>query len=337
MIGVIMIFLQVLIGGITRLTESGLSITEWNVVMGTLPPMNDAEWKKSFDEYKQSPQGKLLNTDMTVSGYKNIFWWEWIHRLWARTFFPVFLIPFIYFLLKKMIEKKLIWKLLFVFVFGGVQGVLGWYMVSSGLKDVPWVSPYFLCAHLLLASALMGYLLWLSIEQFDAGKTEPQVQNKTTQILGRSILAIVFIQLGFGAFMAGGVAPAALWYPTWPRIGMNWIPENVFLLSNPQWHTLLENPAFVQLVHRCIAYLLVILIFTFWLRSRKNFSGDIRIVSNGLLAMIFIQATLGIITLLSSIGSVPVLWGVLHQAGGLITFSLALILVYFLSKKKIYR
>lgn len=335
LIGVVMIFFQVLIGGITRLTESGLSITEWNVVMGSLPPMNSTEWNRVYAEYMQSPQGKIMNSDITLAGFKNIFWWEWIHRLWARLFAPVFLIPFLYFLFRKMIERKLMWKLIFVFILGGLQGALGWFMVSTGLKDVPWVSPYSLCAHLLLATILFAYLLWLALEQFFP-KSESQnvITDKSASIFSKSILAIVFIQLGLGAFMAGGVAPAAIWYPTWPKIGSDWIPENVFIFSNPLWHTLLENPAFVQLLHRSTAYLLLILISWLWMKRKKYSANKSAVVMmNFLFAMIFVQATLGIVTVILSVGSVPVLWGVLHQTGGLITFTFAVILVYFLSER----
>lgn len=133
---------------------------------GFAAPMNSTEWNRVYAEYMQSPQGKIMNSDITLAGFKNIFWWEWIHRLWARLFAPVFLIPFLYFLFQKMIERKLMWKLIFVFILGGLQGALGWFMVSTGLKDVPWVSPYSLCAHLLLATILFAYLLWLALEQF---------------------------------------------------------------------------------------------------------------------------------------------------------------------------
>lgn len=304
--------------------------------MGTLPPMNEADWKINYDEYMQSPQGKTVNSDMTLSGFKNIFWWEWIHRLWARLFAPVFLIPFFYFLVRFMFSWRLVLKLLFAFVLGGLQGVLGWFMVSTGLKDVPWVSPYSLCAHLLLATILAGYLLWLALEQFyPSSGTQGSLRVTPLRRFSKIMLFIIFVQLGLGAFMAGGIAPAAIWFPTWPKIGSEWIPQNVFLLSNPQWHSLLENPAFVQLMHRNTAYLLVILIVWFWLK-RKKLSGNsaAQKLSSALLIMIFIQATLGIITVLSSSGSVPVLWGVLHQAGGLITFTLAVMLVYFLSSAK---
>ena len=339
LIGVVMIFFQVLIGGITRLTESGLSITEWNVVMGSLPPMNSTEWNRVYAEYMQSPQGKIVNSDLSLSGFKNIFWWEWIHRLWARLFAPVFLLPFIYFLFRKMIEPKLRWKLLFVFVLGGLQGALGWFMVSTGLTDVPWVSPYSLCAHLLLAIILFGYLIWLMLEQFYPKiNCHPELVEgsiaikKSKTFFAKTILSIVFIQLGLGAFMAGGLAPAAIWYPTWPKIGTAWLPENVFTITNLQWHTLLESPAFVQLIHRSTAYLLLILIGWLWMK-RKNISENKNalLFCNALLAMIFIQAALGIITLILSIGSVPVIWGVLHQAGGLITFTFAVMLVYFIA------
>ncbi len=340
-----MIFLQVMIGGITRLTESGLSITKWNVVMGSLPPMNAAEWSRVYTEYMQSPQGIIVNSDMTLPDFKNIFWWEWIHRLWARLFAPVFLLPFFYFLFRKMFDRKLIWKLSFVFVFGGMQGVLGWFMVSTGLNDVPWVSPYSLCAHLLLAVILFGYLLWLMLAQFYPDSNfyhepanESIVIKKSKKTFAKIILAVIFIQIGFGAFMAGGLAPAAIWYPTWPKIGTAWIPENVFTITNQQWHTLLESPAFVQFIHRSTAYLLLLLIGWFWLiRKSITENKSALLLCNSLMVMIIIQAILGIITLLLSVGSVPVLWGVLHQACGLITFTFSVMLLYFLNQKHFNR
>lgn len=326
LVGVAMIVVQVVIGGITRLTESGLSITKWDVVMGTLPPLNQQEWQKVFDDYKQSPQGKLINTGMDVAGFKTIFWWEYIHRVWARLFAPVFLIPLLIFLLQKKIKRKLLYQLLLVFVLGGLQGALGWFMVSTGLNKVPWVSPYSLCAHLLLAVVLLAYLLWLALRQFypvtDSG-------NSSIRKFAWGIVIIIFIQLGFGAFMAGGIAPAAIWYPTFPKIGNSWIPENIFTLSNPQWHTLLESPAFIQLAHRSTAYLLIILIFIFWMKAKKfSLSSPVRNGLNLLLLMIFVQALLGIFTLINAQGKVPVTLGVLHQLGGLVTFSIAVFILF---------
>lgn len=326
MIGVLMVVIQVVIGGITRLTESGLSITKWDVVIGTLPPMNHQEWEKIFDDYKQSPQGKLINTDMTVSGFKTIFWWEYIHRLWARLFAPVFLIPLLIFLLQKKINRKLLFRLLFVFFLGGLQGALGWFMVSTGLNKVPWVSPYSLCAHLLLATILLAYLLWLALQQF---YTVTVQDNSSLKNFLWVIVIIVFIQLGFGGFMAGGIAPAAIWYPTFPKIGSSWIPENTFMLSNPQWHTLFENPAFVQLIHRTTAYILMLLIFFLWRKARTlSLSPAMKSGIHSLLLMILVQVTLGILTLINSQGKVPVTLGVLHQLGGLVTFSIAVFVLF---------
>lgn len=326
LVGVFMVVIQVVIGGITRLTESGLSITKWDVVIGTLPPMNHQEWEKVFNDYRQSPQGKLINTDMNLKGFKTIFWWEYIHRLWARLFAPVFLIPLIIFLAQKKIERKLLYRLLFVFVLGGLQGALGWFMVSTGLNNVPWVSPYSLCAHLLLATILLAYLLWLALQQF---YTDSFRNNSSLKKFSWLIVIIVFIQLGLGAFMAGGIAPAAIWYPTFPKIGSSWIPENTFMLSNPQWHTLLENPAFVQLTHRSTAYILVLLVLFFWLKARKlPVSPAVKSGINLLLVVIAVQVTLGIFTLINSQGKVPVTLGVLHQLGGLATFSIAVFILF---------
>ena len=323
--GVVMVIIQIVLGGITRLTESGLSITEWNVVMGTLPPMNQQAWQQEFDHYRQSPQGEIMNADMTLSGFKNIFWWEFIHRLWARLFMPVFLIPLFFFIYKKWIDKKLLRGLVAVFVLGALQGLLGWYMVSTGLVNVPWVSPYSLCAHLLLATVLLMCLFWMALQQRD--EAYPVQKNALSKWMPW-ICVLLFIQLGLGAFMAGGVAPAAIWFPTWPMIGDTWIPSTTFQMQN-NWHTLLENPAFVQLLHRNLAYALVILIFIVWRNSRK-ISLHFKTRRGLLLLMLFVlmQALLGILTVINSSGHVPVLLGVLHQLNGFFTFLSALYVWY---------
>src|SRR5215831_8206478 len=161
-IGVFMVFIQVMLGGITRLTGSGLSITQWDVIMGTLPPLNEQQWQKAFSAYQQFPQYKMMNSTMSLSGFKSIFWWEYIHRLWARLMAVVFLIPFLFFLFKRWINKELGRKLIVLFLLGATQGVLGWVMVASGLMDQPWVNPIDLSAHLILALILYVYLFGMA-------------------------------------------------------------------------------------------------------------------------------------------------------------------------------
>src|SRR5215510_7045011 len=164
LLGVFMIFIQVMLGGITRLTGSGLSITQWDVIIGSLPPMNQEQWQNAFDQYKQFPQYKIMNNDMTLEGFKSIFWWEFIHRFWARLMGVVFVVPFVWFLIKKMIDWNLGKKLIIIFILGGLQGLLGWVMVQSGLVDKPWVSPIDLSAHLILALILYCYLFWVALD-----------------------------------------------------------------------------------------------------------------------------------------------------------------------------
>lgn len=330
MVGVVMTLIQIALGGITRLTESGLSITEWNVVMGTLPPSNSEAWQKAFDEYKASPQGQIINADMDLSGFKKIFWWEFFHRLWARMFMPVFLLPLIFFIYKKWIDAKLVRGLLMVFLLGAMQGALGWFMVSTGLVNVPWVSPYSLCAHLLLATILLMILFWMAMQQ----RTEKyEVQLNSLSKWMPWICLLLFLQIGLGAFMAGGVAPAAIWFPTWPRIGDSFIPSSAFQMQN-NWHTLLENPAFIQLLHRSVAYVLLIMIIMMWRRSKK-IQLHTKAQRGMVLLVLFVlmQALLGIATLINSTGHVPVLLGVLHQMNGFFTFLTALYVWYHAAMK----
>ena len=200
--GLVMVFFQIIIGGITRLTGSGLSITEWNVMMGTLPPLNDAHWQELFDKYKEFPQYKIMNSDMDLYGFKNIFWWEYIHRLWARLFAIVFIIPFIYFIYKKKIDQKLGSNLFMLFLFGALQGFVGWVMVASGLKDNPWVNPLNLSIHLLLALFLFSFLIRIIVgykSEMDlvnklSESIEPQSTFELSKLLSALIL-LVFIQI----------------------------------------------------------------------------------------------------------------------------------------------
>ena len=222
-VGVVMVLIQVMLGGITRLTESGLSIVEWNVVMGSFPPTSDAAWQQEFEKYQQSAQFEKVNTDFTVQEFKQIFWWEFIHRLWARLIGFVFLFPFIWFLFKKYFSRDWVKKLLIVFVLGGLQGFVGWIMVASGLDGDPWVDPSKLTIHLLLALMVYVYLIWLALSWQDKN-----LRPKNVALFNgmRWITVFVFIQIGLGGLMAG--TDAGRIYTTWPLMQGQLAPEGAF-------------------------------------------------------------------------------------------------------------
>lgn len=327
--GVVMTFMMVIIGGVTRLTGSGLSIVEWNVIMGAIPPIGDAEWQEAFDQYKQFPQYELMNSDMDLQGFKFIFFWEYFHRLWGRTIGIVFLIPLIFFLIKKWLDKTFIYKLLVLFVLGGVQGLIGWIMVKSGLQDMPWVTPYKLTLHLSTALLLYGYLVWLTMDVLSPTSTV----ERTTKLKRFSLIfmGILVVQIFLGGMMSG--MKAGLFYPTFPTMNGDWIPPILLSFGDWDFSTFLQNDrnsfavAFIQFFHRTTAYLLVVLAFVFWQKYKGNFKLNTNPITLVLLAVL-LQATIGVITVLSCKGHVPVLWGSLHQAGALVLFTVMIITLH---------
>ncbi len=326
-LGIVMIFFQIVIGGITRLTGSGLSITEWNVIMGSFPPLSETYWQELFDKYKQFPQYKIMNTEMTLSGFKTIFWWEYIHRLWARLFALVFLIPFVYFIYRRWLSKKLIIHLSVLFVLGAAQGLIGWIMVKSGLKDNPWVNPLNLSFHLMMALFLYAYLLHVI-----ANYTElPKQKIKSVFIKSiNALLVLLSIQIFYGALMAGH--KAALFYPTWPKIGSEWIPAamNTF---EPLWLNLFENKALIHFIHRGLAYLLLFLLVAFWWIHKKSVSTELQKFYDAIPLLVLLQVLLGIITVLNSLGHIPALWGVLHQAVAIVLLTVMLYIRFRIAKE----
>lgn len=322
--GVIMIMVQVLLGGITRLTGSGLSITEWKLIMGTLPPMNADEWQKAFDEYKQFPQYMLLNSDMDLHGFKEIYWWEYLHRLWARLFVPVFIIPLAFFMWKKMIDRKLLYKLLLVFVLGGLQGLLGWIMVSSGLIDRPWVDPINLSMHLTLALLLLSYLLWLALDVYALDRESAGIGS--LQPFLTLILVLLGVQIFYGGLMAGN--HAAISYPTFPKFGDRWIPEALFVLT-PRITNLFQNVGMIQLIHRTLGLLIGVIIFIFYYRARvKSGTSFYHRIVGSFPVVVLLQVTLGIITLLGSFGRIPLVPAVAHQFFGMVLILINIVLLH---------
>jgi heme a synthase len=320
--GVIMIFFQVVIGGITRLTGSGLSITEWNVIMGALPPMTEAHWQELFDRYKLFPQYKIMNADMDLAGFKTIFFWEYFHRLWARTFAVVFLIPYVYFVFKRMISRKMAVQLFLLFAFGGVQGLVGWIMVQSGLVDRPWVDPLKLSLHLMLAIALYAMLLKI-VSTYSIDRVGFNVTLRMKSWL-TALIVIVSVQLFFGGLMAGH--KAALFYPTWPKIGSEWLPSYMFT-DSPWWINFFENKSLIHFVHRNLAYAIAVLSLGWWFVERhRNGSPLFNTLMTLLPVTVLLQVFVGILTVLNALGKIPIALGALHQAVGLVFFTVLLLL-----------
>ena len=264
-LGIAMLIIQVLLGGITRLTGSGLSITEWKPIMGTLPPMSEAEWKQSFISYQQIAQYKYLNQHFTLSDFKFIFFWEWFHRVWARFIGVVFLVPFIYFIVKGYFKKWMVAPLVILFLLGAMQGAIGWIMVKSGLNDDDlYVSHIRLAAHFMAAMVLISYALVFGLKLIVEPKNlviSPGVKSGAI-----AIMCLLVVQLTYGAFMAG--LKAANVAPTWPDINGMMVPESIFgpgsFFSN-----VLHNKITIHFIHRTLAYLLVLVIAVWWWKQRK--------------------------------------------------------------------
>lgn len=306
-----MIFAMVILGGATRLTGSGLSMVEWDPIFGVIPPLSEAEWQDVFSKYRESPEYQKVNIGMDLDGFKSIYWYEFAHRILGRSIGLVFLIPFVYFLARRMLTRRLIPRLAFAFVLGGLQGLLGWYMVKSGLVDQPHVSQYRLTAHLSLALLIYAYLLWLLLDL-----VLPQRPAEATTGGGRTaallLLALVAITIVSGGFVAGLKAGFA--YNTFPKMGDQWLPPAGWMLQ-PGWRNLFENIATVQFDHRLLATLTLISVLWFWLYARKKpLPPTARIGIHALLAVAAAQVALGISTLLLH---VPVALGVIHQGGAL--------------------
>lgn len=310
-----MIFVMVVLGGTTRLTRSGLSIVEWRLLEGTLPPLSETHWVDLFEKYKLTPEYLKVNVGMELAGFKEIFWLEYLHRLWGRLIFFAALIPLLWFLWRKRIEKAQLGRMVAVPLLVAANGVLGWFMVASGLVDIPRVSPYRLTAHLGLAIAIYGYVLWLALNLlYPATAVAAPLRRAAT-----GIAALVFFMILTGGFVAGTKAGYA--FNTFPLMNGDFVPVGIFDMA-PWWVNLFENIATVQFNHRLVAYLLLLAIPTFWWWARRfELPVRTRWLLHGLLAMLAVQVGLGIVTL---IYIVPVPLGATHQAGALLLLSLAL-------------
>ena len=263
--GCFLIFLMVVIGGITRLTGSGLSITEWNLIMGSIPPMNDAEWQIAFSKYQQIPQFQKINAHFELSDFKSIYWWEFIHRQLGRLIGLVFLIPFLYFLVTRQMDRAIIKKSMFLFFLGGLQGFLGWYMVSSGLVERTSVSHIRLAVHLITAFVTFGFTYWYALE-IRSSEDSRAVSKASTGII-RIIFTLLIIQIIYGAFVAG--MHAGKMYNTFPLMNGQVIPTGMGTVE-PLYLNFINNPVTVQFIHRIFAFVLLFLVAKVWWTSKKN-------------------------------------------------------------------
>lgn len=317
--GCFLIFLMVVIGGITRLTDSGLSITDWKLISGTLPPMSDAQWQESFEAYKQFPEYEIQPHGFSLEDYKSIFWWEYIHRFLGRLIGIVFIIPFLFFLIKKKIQGKFIVKLLILFALGGLQGFLGWYMVKSGLLESPHVSHYRLAIHLVTAFVSFSYTFWLILEILFPAKV---LSGSKLRNLTLIFLSLLFIQIIYGAFTAG--LKAGLFYNTFPKMGELWIAEGVTAMT-PFYLNFLEGIAGVQFIHRYLGIALFLYSLYYFYYAKRNLKDSLQknAVYN-VFVIVSLQVVLGILALIYSI---PLSLALIHQIGA---FFLLMSLVYAL-------
>jgi cytochrome c oxidase assembly protein subunit 15 len=333
LIGVSMVIVQIILGGITRLTGSGLSITEWEVVTGSLPPLSEASWGEEFEKYQKTPQFQLLNSDFTLADFKFIYFWEWFHRLWARFIVLVFAVGFIFFLVRGYFRKDFIKPLVILFLLGGLQGFVGWIMVASGLEgDAVYVKPTRLALHFILALGLLSYTFWFYLRLTDSGQTKKA--SKALRQFVVVIAALLVIQLMYGALMAGHKAASAA--ATWPTInGYLLHPPGLFKESHG-FLNLIDNKIMVHFVHRGLAYALLLLGLYVHIKFQRKALPDSRLYRSrywlpGVLGM---QVLLGILSVLSSTEIVPNQWGLfewmaqLHQLTGMVLLLVVVHLLY---------
>jgi len=313
-----LVFAMVVVGGVTRLTHSGLSIVEWQPIVGAVPPLDDEAWREAFGKYQDTPQFRQVNPDMDLDGFKRIFWWEYVHRLLGRFIGAAFLLPLVWFAARGRIPRELTWKLAGIFVLGGLQGAMGWYMVKSGLVDDPRVSQYRLAAHLALALAIYTAMLWIAL-----GLLFQRTREAGPRRFAFALAALVFVQAIAGSFVAG--IRAGLAYNTFPLMNGHLVPPGMLVIE-PWYLNLFSNIATVQFDHRLIAWILAALVPLFWLRTRGA-SPRVRLAASLLLAALALQIALGIATLLAV---VPVPLAAAHQAGAILVFTAALLAAHAL-------
>ena len=320
-----LVFAMIVVGGVTRLTHSGLSIVEWQPIVGTLPPMSDADWQAAFAKYQQTPEFKQVNHAMTLAEFKPIFWWEYAHRLLGRAIGVVLLVPFVVFAMRRRVPSGYGWMLAGIFVLGGLQGAMGWYMVKSGLVDDPRVSPFRLTAHLAIALLLFAAMLWIALSLMYPERADARA-NRGARRWAFAVAGIVFVMACTGGLVAGIRAGFA--YNTFPLMNGSVVPPEIFMIE-PWWTNFFWNMATVQFDHRLIAWLLAVLTPILWWKVRRAPDVPTRAGSGAtaLLVLLVLQIALGISTLLLV---VPLPLAAAHQAGAVLVFAAALNVAHML-------
>lgn len=333
MTGILLVFMQVVIGGVTRLTGSGLSITKWEIITGTLPPMNAQEWEDAFALYKATPQYQKINEGMTMKAFRFIYFWEYFHRLWARMMGLIFAVPFFIFWRKGWIDRMLMRRLLVIIALAALVASFGWIMVASGLVDRPWVNAYKLTLHLSLALILYSYLFWTMLKTY--GFFPQVINNLALKKWGLVLGVLLAVQIILGGVMSG--MKAGIFYPTWPDYSGDMIPG--ILLQPEAWNTThltdydrhVFAPALVQFLHRNVAYVLIVIGLFFGIHTLRTAQSPV--LRRGIwvmLGFLGVQVLLGIMTVIHSMGVIPVSWGVLHQAGAMLLLSAVLFINFYL-------
>jgi heme a synthase len=320
-----LVFAMVVVGGVTRLTRSGLSIVEWEPLIGAIPPLTQADWQELFREYQGTPEYLQVNQGMPLEAFKGIFWWEYVHRLLGRLIGLAFLLPLLWFLWKRKVPSGMAPRLLGIFLLGGLQGAVGWWMVTSGLVDDPRVSHVRLSIHLGIAFLIFAAMLWTALDLLFGAARSTATRPPAARWAGW-LSVLIFVMVLSGGLVAGTRAGYA--YNTFPLMNGHFLPPEYFMLQ-PWWDNFLHNMAAVQFNHRLIAWALFLFIPALWWSVRRVDSSEAQLASALLLAMLGVQLALGIATLLLR---VPVALGTAHQAGALVLFGLSLWLAHALRR-----
>jgi len=319
----LLVFAMIVLGGVTRLTNSGLSMTDWKPISGWLPPLSEEAWTAEFERYKAFPEYQLVNKGMSLGDFKGIYAFEFAHRVLGRVIGLAFFIPFLLFLIFGKIRGPLVPRLAILFVLGGLQGGMGWFMVKSGLVDDPDVSHYRLTAHLALASLIFSVILWTIFDLVRPGYEGIRAAHRNVRRWSYFVLILIALQILIGGFVAG--LNAGFIYTDWPLMGGNFLPEDMFHMA-PAYLNFLENPGAIQFVHRIVAYAVAIAcVFLYLISRRQDVSYTIRLGVVCLLVAVGLQVILGILTLLYV---VPVSLGALHQAGGMIVLAIGVFVAH---------
>lgn len=321
-----MVIIQILLGGITRLTDSGLSITEWQPILGTIPPLNEAQWTDAFTKYKQIAQYKYLHNYFSLEDFKQIYFWEWLHRVWGRLMGIVFLIPFVYFIWKKRINGAMLWPMLLLFILGGLQGALGWIMVKSGVgTELVYVSHIRLAIHFIAALMLLVYIIVFAFNVSVSANLRNDLPIVWRWSVG--IIVLLTMQLVYGAFMAGTRAGKAA--ITWPDINGSFIPSSV-LSEGSFLYDITHNLLTIQFIHRSLAYLLLLCIFVLTVLMSKQIKSSIIYKLRLLpLFLVAVQTLLGILSVTNYLTAKMIAYSIIHQFGGMLLLVSMVIVIYF--------